>query len=98
MWTSICPSQRGSLSRPKRPKRGAKFRAEELRLFPRCEVPAFVDLLEIDQVAVSAPGPFLRPPIDVSRKPRDFDGKRDLAGLLRGCNNDAASCAVLPVQ
>ena len=69
-----------------RPERGAELGGEELRLFPRREVAALVDLVEVDQVAIGAPGPCLRGSIDLARKYRDGDRERDLGGLLRGRN------------
>src|SRR5262245_18441281 len=82
----------------KRPERGSHLRAEKLRLLPRGKVSAFVDLVEVDQVAIGASGPRLRSPINIIWKYRDCDRKRDLAGLLSGRDNDAAARAVLPVQ
>src|SRR5258708_5878167 len=87
-----------SLHLPERPESGAKLRGAQFGLLPRCEVPALVDLVEVGQVGIRAPGPCLRGPIDVLRKYRDCHRQRDLGRLLRGRGNDAASCAVLPVQ
>src|ERR1700751_4835914 len=81
-----------------RSKRRSEFLTEELRLLPRREVAALVHLVEVDQVAIRAPRPCLRGTIDVLGKHRDGDRQRDLAGLLRGRNDDTASRAVLPVQ
>src|SRR5206468_8281884 len=71
---------------------------KELGLLPRSEVSAPVDLVEVGKVAIGAPSPGLRGAIDVLGKYCDGYRQRDLAGLLRGGNDDAASCAVLPVQ
>src|SRR5438876_398370 len=84
--------------RPKRSECGTELGREELGLLPCREVSALVDLVEVDQVAIGAPGPCFRGSVYVLRKYRDGDRQRDLGGLLRGRNNDAASCAVLPVQ
>jgi hypothetical protein len=48
-----------------RSERRSALGAEELRLFPRREVTALVDLVEVDQVAIGAPRPCLRGSIDV---------------------------------
>ena len=83
---------------PKRYERGTELGRKEFGLLPRREVPALVDLMEVDEVAIGAPGPCLGGAIDVLREYRDGDRERDLAGPLRCRNDDAASCAVLPVQ
>jgi hypothetical protein len=67
-------------------ERGPELGAEQLRLFPRCEVSALVDLVEVGQVAIGAAGPGLRCPIDVLRKDCNGDRERDFAGLLCGRN------------
>ena len=59
--------------------------------------PAPVDLVEVDEVAIGAPGPCLLGSIDVLGKHRDGHRDRDLGGLLRG-SIQRASSAVLPVQ
>src|SRR5215467_5326611 len=82
----------------KRPERGAQFRAEKLGLFPGGEMSAFVDLVEVSQVAIGAPGPCFGSPIDIIWKYGDCDRECDIAGLLSGRNNNAASRAILPVQ
>jgi len=46
----------------------ARSSAENNRLFPGREVSARVDLVEVDQVAIGAPGPCLRGPIAFPRK------------------------------
>src|ERR1700681_2200584 len=66
---------------------GAELGAEKFGLLPGGEVSTSVDLVEIDQVAVRAPRPGLRRPIDVLGKDRDGHRQRDLGGLLRGRNN-----------
>src|SRR5215470_965 len=78
-------------------ERRAELGTEELGFLPRGEVAALVDLVEVDQVAVGAPGPGLRGSIDLARKDRDGDRERDLGGLLRRRKRNALS-AVLPVQ
>src|SRR5262245_10336376 len=40
---------------------GAELGTEELRLFPRSEVTALVGLVEVDRVAIGAPGPCFGP-------------------------------------
>ena len=82
----------------KRSECSPQLRAEKLRLFPGREMSAFVDLMEVDEIAIGAPRPCLRSSIDIIWKYRDCDRERDVAGLLRSRNNDAASRAVLPVQ
>src|SRR6516225_3775801 len=57
---------------------------KELRLLPRGEVSALVDLMEVDQVAIGAPCPCLRGSIDIVRKYRDRHRQRDLGSLPRG--------------
>ena len=52
-----------------RSESGAKLRGEKLRLLPGGEVPALVDLVEINQVAIGAPGPCLR---EVDRRPPEI--------------------------
>src|SRR5262245_22212228 len=79
------------------PERGAKLGTEELRLFPGGEVSAFVDFVEVDQVAIGAPGPRFRGSVDLVRKNRDGHRERDLDGLLRSRKDNALS-AVLPIQ
>src|SRR6202022_5075699 len=70
---------------------------EQPRLFPCRKVPAPVDLVEVGQVSIGAPGPALRGSIDVVRKDRDADGQGDLGRLDRRCTRRAGS-AVLPLQ
>ena len=60
------------------PERGSQLRAEHLGLFPRCEVSASVDLVEVGEIGIGAPGPYLRGSIDVVREYRNSHGKRDL--------------------
>src|SRR4030095_14127587 len=92
----MCTSVRPSMD--ERSKRLTQLGCEEVRLLPRGEVSAFVDLVEVNQVGIGAPRPRLRGSIDVFRKYRNGDGELDLARLLRGCDDNAASCAVLPVE
>src|SRR5215207_7054924 len=56
---------------------------EELRLLPGREVAALVDLVEVNQIAIGAPGPCLRGSLALPRKHRDGHRERDLVGLLR---------------
>src|SRR5215831_14740244 len=72
-----------------RPERSAELGTEQLRLLPRGEVTALVDLVEVDQVAIGAAGPCLRGPIDLAREDRDGHRERDLGGLLRRRNGHA---------
>src|ERR1700760_1548435 len=76
---------------------GSQFGAEELRLFPGREVTAFVDLVEVDQVAIGAPGPCLRSLIALPWENSNGDRKRDLGSHLRARKNRTAS-GILPVQ
>src|SRR4051794_11490084 len=80
-----------------RSERGAKLGAEELWLFPRCEVAAFLDFAKIDQVRIGAPCPRLRGSVDLLGKHRDRYGKRYLGGLLRACEKHALA-AGFPVD
>ena len=84
MWISLRPDGIVISVPAERSERGAELGGEELGLLPRREVAALVDLVEIDQVAIGAPGPCLRGSIDLLRKHRDGHRKRDLGGLLRG--------------
>src|SRR5258705_4343411 len=86
-----------SVTLAQRPECCPKLGAEELRLLPRGEVPALVDLVEVDQVGIGAPGPRLRGSIDVLRKDGDGRGERDLCRLLRSRTGRATS-VVLPIQ
>jgi hypothetical protein len=54
-------------------------------------VPALVDLVEVDQVVIGAPGPCLWGSIDVIGKDCDRHRQRDLVGLLRGRNDKVSS-------
>src|SRR5262245_29891563 len=88
---------RGHGAATQRPERRAELLREELRLFPGREVAALVDLVEVDQVLVGAPGPGLRGSIDVLRKYRDGHRERALGGLPGGGTRRVAS-AVLPIE
>src|SRR5262249_56060245 len=70
-----CPIERCAVrSRlPQRSERCPQLSAEQLRLLPRREVTASIDLVEIDQVAIGTPSPCFRSSIDVVRKYRDGD-------------------------
>src|SRR5262249_9624234 len=81
-----------------RPERGSQLGAEQRRLFPRREVATLVDLVEVDQVAVGAPGPRLRGTVGIVGKYGDGTRQPDFASLLRCRKDDAAARAVLPVQ
>src|SRR3954447_10501544 len=62
---SLMLSMTGSSdARAQGPERGAHLGREQLGLFPGREVPALVDLLEIDQVAVAALDPAARRTVD----------------------------------
>src|SRR5689334_25119269 len=74
-----------------------QFLREQLRLFPRREVAALVDLMKIDQVGIGAAGPCLGRSIALLREHGDRYGKRDPIGLLRG-RDRWASAFVLPVN
>ena len=87
----------GHLLLAERSERRADLLREELRLLPRREVPALVDLVEVDQVAIGPPGPRLRGSIDLVRKDRDGHRERDLGRFLRGREQHALA-AGLPVQ
>src|SRR5512134_212125 len=63
---------------PQRPERRADLGREELRLFPRREVTALVDLVEVDEIAISALGPALGCAIDLAGKHGYPDRNRDL--------------------
>src|SRR5215216_4184429 len=78
-------------------ERGAELGTEEFRLFPGGEVAALVDLVEVDQVAIGAPGPCLRGSIDLVRKYRDGHREGNVSGFLRGRTRNAAS-GILPVK
>src|SRR5260370_34559594 len=57
---SLTPTDTRSLLLPKRSEGGAQLGREKLRLFPRGEVSAFVDLVKVNQVAIGAPCPCFR--------------------------------------
>ena len=78
-----------------RSERLPQLGAEQLRLLPRGEVAASVDFVEVDEVAIGAPGPCLRGSIALARKDRDGYRERNLGGLLCRSDDDAAS-AVSP--
>src|SRR6266852_1778223 len=80
-----------------RSERLSELGTKEFGFFPGGEVTALVDLVEVYQVAIGAPGPCLRGLIILVRKNRDGHRERDFVGLLRGRNNNGSS-AVLPVQ
>ena len=86
-----------SVGLPERPERRAELLGEEPRLFPGREVTTLVDLVEVDEIAIGAPGPGLRGSIDLLRKHRDGHRERDLGGLLRGREKNALAGG-LPVQ
>ena len=52
------------------PERGTELGSKELRLFPGREVTALIDLVEINEIAVGAPGPCLRGAIDLLAETR----------------------------
>src|SRR5262245_23036191 len=82
---------------PKRSERGSELGAKQLRLFPGREVAAFVDLVEVGQVAIGAPRPGLRGPVDLLRKHADGDRQRNVGGLLCGRDQNALAGG-LPVE
>src|SRR5262245_30276080 len=99
-WAASLPNSGSivSVGLAQRSERGAELGAEEFRLFPRRKEAAPVDLVEVDEVAIGTPGPRLRRSIDVLREYCDGHRQRDLGSPLRRRNDDAASCAVLPVK
>ena len=62
-----------------RPERRAQLLGEELRLLPRREVTALVDLVEVDELGIGALGPAPRRLVDLAGKHRHGDRDRDLA-------------------
>src|SRR5690242_9435510 len=72
-------------------ERLAELSTKKFRLFPRREMPAPIDFVEVGQVLVGAPGPCLWRPVDVLRKHRDGYWQGNLGSLLRSGKNDAAS-------
>ena len=80
-----------------RSERRAKFLGKKLRLFPGREVAALVGLVEVDQVAIGAPGPCFWRTVDILWKHGDGHRQRDLGGLLCG-RRKRASPHVLPVE
>ncbi len=69
---------------------------EELRLLPRGEVPALVDLVEIDEIRVDLLGPAARGREDLAGERGEADRERDLRGGLAGCESGGPSG--LPVR
>src|SRR5260370_10166447 len=92
----MTPMDTPSLLLPQRSEGGAQLGGEKLRLFPRGEVSALVDLMKIGQVLIGAASPRLRGAIDVLWKYGNRHRQRDLGGLLRGRTKEAAPRAVLP--
>src|SRR3954453_14288269 len=82
---------------PKRSECGAQLGGEKRRLLPGRKMTAFVDLVEVGQVAIGAPGPRLRGLIALARKDRDRNRQRDLRSLLRTCKGGTAP-AIFPVK
>src|SRR3954452_16700688 len=82
---------------PKRPECGAQLGGEKRWLLPGSKMTAFVDLVEVGQVAIGAPGPRLRGLIALARKDRDGHRQRDLRGLL-GTRKGGTAPAILPVK
>src|SRR5437763_15918771 len=56
-----------------RTERGAEFLGEELRLLPGGEVPALVDLVEVDDVRIRLLDPAARRPPDLAGERRESD-------------------------
>src|ERR1700751_3701538 len=77
-------------------ERRAQLGREQLRLLPGGEVAAFVDLVEIDEVAVGTLGPTLRRAVDLAWKHRHCDRDRYVRGLLTRGVQDRRG--VLPVE
>jgi hypothetical protein len=63
-------------------ERCAHLCGEELRLFPRREVTALIDFVEVGQIAVGALGPASWRLIDLAGKGRYGNWNRDLRRLL----------------
>jgi hypothetical protein len=80
-----------------RPERRPEFLSEHLGLLPRREVAALVGLVEVDQVAIGAPGPGFGSLVIFVRKYGDGHRELDFVGLLGGRKNNRSS-AILPVQ
>src|SRR4051794_10433624 len=68
---SIVPHQTCGPASAERRERRPQLGTEELRLLPRREVSARVDLVEVDEVAIGATGPCLRGSVDILGKYRD---------------------------
>src|SRR5687768_1745004 len=82
---------------PQRFERRAQLRREQLRILPHCEVPAPVDLVEVQQLGEGATGPGLLGANDLVREHRDGHRDLDFGGLLIARTHQAPS-AVLPVD
>src|SRR5215217_3221127 len=77
-WRSPCTKD-GQLA--KRPERGANLRREQLRLLPRREVAALVDLDEVDEVGVGLLDPAPRRLILLAGKDAHGYRTRDALGV-----------------
>ena len=79
------------LIQTKRFERRPQFSNEQLRLFPRREVTAFVELIEVDEFGIRPLGPTPRGGIDLDRKDAHSDRDRDVFGVEK-------SQLVLPIE
>src|SRR5688500_1317923 len=77
--------------RSQRPECGSQLGGEERGLFPRCEVTAFVDLVEVDEVGVRVLGPTSRRLILLAGKDAHGHGHGDAFGVEK-------ATLVLPVE
>src|SRR5215831_8744407 len=66
-----------------RSERRPQLGTEQLRLLPRRKVSTLVDFVEVNQIAIGAPGPGLRGAVELPRKYRDGDRERDIGSHLR---------------
>src|SRR5207342_3404478 len=81
----VLPSPCSRHRSAQRTERCAELGREQLRLLPRSEVAALVDLVEVDDVRVARLDPASRTPPDLAREGRE--GERDRwrrQGLLAG--------------
>jgi hypothetical protein len=83
-----------SLLITQRPEGSAQLLTEDLRLFPRGEVAALVNLVPVDEVAEGTLGPDSWSRIDIGRKHRDRDWQ---LGDVDGIEWSAAGLRSFPV-
>src|SRR2546426_533677 len=81
---------------PARSERRSNLFGEELRLFPRGEVAALVDLVEVGEVGVRLLDPAARGREDLAGERREANRERDLRRSLAGRKGCGSS--VLPVR